>query len=96
MAHFPKPFFRPARRLWYVQLNGKQVNLGADKDAAFTEYHRLMQERLKAQVTPAAQQRLVVVILDEFLDWCEKHRARGHLGALPDRVHFSPAICCRA
>jgi hypothetical protein len=75
MAHFPKPFFRPARQLWYVQRHGKQINLGADKDAAFTEYHRLMQDRSKAPVAPAAEQRLVVVILNEFLDWCEKHRA---------------------
>ena len=61
MAHFPKPFFRAARQLWYVQLNGKQINLGADKDAAFTEYHRLMQDRSKAPVAPASEQRLAVV-----------------------------------
>ena len=34
MAHFPKPFFRPVRNLWYVQIDGRQINLGADKDAA--------------------------------------------------------------
>jgi hypothetical protein len=35
MPHFPKPFFRHDRRLWYVQVNGRQHNLGRDRDAAF-------------------------------------------------------------
>ena len=39
MARFRKPFFRPARGLWYVWHDGRQVNLGADKDAAFTAWH---------------------------------------------------------
>ena len=25
MAHFPKPFFRPKKNRWYVQLDGKQI-----------------------------------------------------------------------
>ena len=32
MAHFPKPFFRPARGLWYVWHDGRQVNLGPAKN----------------------------------------------------------------
>ena len=42
MPHFPKPFYRPKRDLWYVQLNGKQINLGRDKDEAFRRYHQLL------------------------------------------------------
>ena len=42
MPHFPKPFFVKARKLWYVQLGGRQINLGPDRDAAFTRYHELM------------------------------------------------------
>jgi len=26
IAHFPKPFFRPARGLWYVQIDGKRLD----------------------------------------------------------------------
>lgn len=37
MPHFPKPFVRRARGLWYVQLHGKQINLGPDKDEAFRQ-----------------------------------------------------------
>jgi hypothetical protein len=39
MTHFPKPFCRPARSLWYVQIDGKQINLGADKTEAFTSVY---------------------------------------------------------
>lgn len=70
MAHFPKPFFREKRRLWYVQIDGKQLNLGPDKESAFAEYHRLMGEP-KKRVRPEA----VALLIDQFLDWVEKHRA---------------------
>ena len=51
MPLFRKPFFRPSRGLWYVEVTrGKQVNLGKDKDAAFARYHELMGRR----GTPAA------------------------------------------
>src|SRR5437764_599192 len=86
MAHFPKPFFRPARQLWYVQLDGKQVNLGPDKDPAFTTYHRLMQERAEAPKSLKPDQPLVVTLLDEFLDWCEKHRAPDTYRWYKDRL----------
>ena len=33
MPHYPKPFFRRDRGLWYVQLRGRQHNLGANRDA---------------------------------------------------------------
>ncbi len=32
MAHRPKPFFKKSRSAWYVQLNGRQHNLGPDED----------------------------------------------------------------
>ena len=30
MAHYPKPFFKKARGVWYVEINRRQVNLGPD------------------------------------------------------------------
>lgn len=54
MPHFPKPFFRPAKNRWYVQLDGKHVNLGPDRDAAFERCHALMADRAKPQPGPAA------------------------------------------
>lgn len=38
--HVPKPFFRKGRNRWYVQLRGKQINLGPDKEEAFRQYYR--------------------------------------------------------
>lgn len=72
-AKFPKPFFRASRRLWYVQLNGKQLNLGPDRDAAFRKYHELMRRPRSARVSSEA----VAAVVDLFLDWCQKHRAPG-------------------
>ena len=90
MPHFPKPFFRPNRGFWYVQINGKQINLGADEAGAFKAYYGLMKERDispgAAAPSPAANQRLVVVIVDEFLDWCQKHRAPDTYRWYKDRL----------
>ncbi len=69
MPHFPKPLFRADRGLWYVQHGGCQHNLGVERDAAFRRYHELL--RAHEPVTG----RLVVGVIDGFLDWCAKHRA---------------------
>jgi integrase len=70
-AKYPKPFFRPSRRLWYVQLEGKQLNLGPNRDAAFLKYHELMRRPRSARVNSDT----VAAVVDLFLDWCHKHRA---------------------
>lgn len=86
MARFRKPFFRPVRGLWYVWHDGKQVNLGADKDAAFTAWHALRSKPAVPAVTPAKAAKLVVFLVDEFLDWCEKHRAADTYRWYKDRL----------
>lgn len=45
----PKPFFRKFTQTWYLTLNGKQINLGPDEEAAFEKYHELMAGRGLAQ-----------------------------------------------
>jgi len=90
MAHFPKPFFRPARGLWYVQIDGRQHNLGADQTAAFKAYHGLMQQRAEFSTPvkpPSTAPPIVVIIVDEFLDWCEKHRAADTYRWYKDRLN---------
>ena len=42
MPHYPKPFYRKPRRRWYVEIDGKQINLGPDRGEAFRTYHELM------------------------------------------------------
>jgi integrase len=72
MPQFPKPFFRKSRKLWYVQLDGIQHNLGPDQEAAFAAYHDLMrQPREKSPVRSDS----IAGLIDSFLDFTEKHRA---------------------
>src|SRR5271168_4446043 len=87
MAHFPKPFFRSARNAWFVQIGDRQVKLSADKDEAFTRYHEMMAKPSLPPVTQAEAGKLVVVIVDEFLDWCEKHRAPDTYRWYKDRLN---------
>lgn len=80
MAKFPQPFFRPARNLWYVQLNGRQINLGSSKEQAFQHYHTLMatprsKNSDQTVIRGDADCPLVLEIIESFLGWCQKHRA---------------------
>ena len=40
--HVPKPFYRKSRETWYVEIDGRQISLGKDRDAAFQQYHAIM------------------------------------------------------
>ncbi len=77
MAHFPKPFFKQARQLWYVEIDRKQVCLGPEKDEAFLKYHALMQARRRGELSQAVagSNPLFAVLADAFLDWVKKERA---------------------
>ena len=96
MPLFRKPFYRPSRGLWYVEITrGKQINLGKDKDAAFLRYHELMgklaQPGRDSFVPPSPDGPspvLVVVIVDKFLDWCEKNRAADTYRWYRDRLQL--------
>lgn len=71
MKKFPKPWYRPSRGVWYVTIDGKQINLGPDKEAAFQEYKRLLNQPRQCQVPPSS----VAAIVDAFLEWTKQHRA---------------------
>jgi len=73
MPHHPKPFFRPSRQVWYVQINGKQHNLGPDRDEAFRRYHELMRSPPEKRVVRSSGSALT--ILDAFLDWVQKNKS---------------------
>ena len=62
MPRFPKPFFRQSRGLWYVQVGGKQINLGHDRDAAFRQYHALMGTGPRTSATNAARGHATLVV----------------------------------
>ncbi len=94
MPHFPKPFFRPKKNRWYVQLDGKHVNLGPDRDAAFDRYHKIMSEcKQPVPVVVLSSEPLLVEILDAFLDWCLKHRSGRTYEAYKERIEqFLPSL----
>lgn len=71
MPHFPKPFFKKSRGLWYVEIDRKQINLGRDREEAFRRYHELMAEPKRQEV----QSWLVPALVDQFLDWVQRNRS---------------------
>lgn len=87
MPHFPKPFFRPRKNRWYVQLQGKHVNLGSDREEAFRRYHELMAaSKHPLPVLAPATDPLVIEILDAFLDWCLTHREKRTFDSYAERL----------
>jgi len=88
MSHFPKPFFRPKKNRWYVQLDGKQINLGPDEAAAFRRYHEVMSERGKPcpVIVTTKSDPALSVLLDEFLTWCLRHRERRTYDSYLERI----------
>jgi hypothetical protein len=77
MKRVRQPFFRPSRKTWFVQLDGKQINLGPDEDAAWTRYHELMAQRSQKTELPASTIPYVVVILDQYIEWLRNRVAEG-------------------
>jgi integrase len=67
---FPKPWYRPNRGVWYVTIDGRQHNLGPDREEAARRYHELMARPQPKKVAAGS----VVAVIDAFLDWCQKHR----------------------
>ncbi len=60
MPHFPKPFYRKPRCRWYVEIRGKQINLGPDRVGAFQKCHELMASP-EAPVLPSPE------LIEQFL-----------------------------
>jgi len=88
MPHYPEPFYRAPRRLWYVQVDGKQINLGREdhprldsrgqpvaRAEVMEKYHRLMADRGQEAPTPPVDSSLAVVVVDQFLDWVQRRKA---------------------
>jgi integrase len=66
-----KPWWRQDRGAWFVQINRQRFNLGPTKKEAYRRYHELMAQRPQPKLCAGS----VVALLDEFLDWCDKHVA---------------------
>jgi integrase len=66
----PQPFFRAQTRSWYVQIGGRQIPLGRDRQLAWAKYDELMAGGETLSYHVAAAQ-----LLDEFLEHVFKNRA---------------------
>ena len=72
MKRISQPFYRPKKGRWYVQLDGKQINLGADETGAWARYHEIMAERVRNPAPPKIipiKTTIVASVLDAYLDW---------------------------
>lgn len=63
----PQPWFRKQNKTWYVQLNGRQVNLGKVKTEAFAKYHDLIG---RGGRTAKARK-----VLADYYAWLKGHRS---------------------
>jgi len=82
----PKPFFRKFTQTWYLQLGGKQINLGRDKKAAWDEYHDLMtSRRALASVTVSTVQ-----FFESYLEWVQENRAPA---TYDHATHYLTSFC---
>jgi integrase len=86
--HVPKPFYRKARKTWYVQISGRQVSLGQDRTEAFRRYYEIManppEKRLES--VDRGDGLKLCQIFDSFLDWLEKNRSSGTYGCYQYRL----------
>lgn len=73
---YPQPFWREARKAWFVQVGKRQVRLSPDEGEAWKLYHELMARPPESPQLSPLPTGLVVEIIDAFLGWCQDHKAR--------------------
>jgi len=79
MARPRKPWFRKSRESWFVEIDGKQHNLGPDKEEAHRKFHELMAERPAASASGS-----VAELLDAFILYSEETKAPSTVGWYTD------------
>lgn len=72
-----EPFWFTDRGCYYVHHGSKNVRLSPDKDEAWRLWHELMARPPDAEAPPfkPGPETPAVVILDAFLDWCQRNKA---------------------
>ena len=82
MARPNQPWFRESKQTWCVTVDGRKLNLGRDKDAAFRQFYSLMSGQVAAPAVRSGQSSLgpekKEVTVDEL--------AREYLAELQRRV----------
>lgn len=72
----PEPFFRPKKNRWYVEVDGKHVNLGPDEAQARVRWHQVMAGASASPIVPGQQPAGVLAcrVIDLFVGWSHTHR----------------------
>ncbi|MCE9560826.1 MAG: tyrosine-type recombinase/integrase [Planctomycetes bacterium] len=72
----PEPFFRPKKNRWYVEIDGKHVNLGPDESQARIRWHQIMAgtPATPTNINPSPSGVLVCRVIDLFVGWSLTHR----------------------
>jgi len=83
----PKPFFVKKRKTWYVQIDGRQHNLGKDKAEAINLYRELLGNSAKVTAELVKPTATVVELLTEFLAWSERNNGQRNFETL--QYHIS-------
>jgi integrase len=65
-----KPYFKASHGAWYVNIGKRQIRLGADKDEAEKEFHRIM-----AADAPVTTRTTAAQLIDKFLHWTKERKA---------------------
>lgn len=73
MARPSKPFFRKQTKSWYCSIDGRQISLGKDKQAAHSKFHELMANRELV----IGETTTLYELSQVYLDWCETNRKPG-------------------
>ncbi len=73
MARPAKPYLRKQTQSWYCSIDGQQVNLGKDREAAHTKFHDLMANRESIK----GQFQTLYELSQIYLDWCQENRKPG-------------------
>lgn len=77
MARPAKPYLRKQTNSWFCSIDGQQVSLGKDREAAHAKFHELMANR----ETIGGQFQTLYELSQAYLDWCQANRKTGTYAA---------------
>ena len=80
--HVPKPFYRKSRKTWYVQISGRQVNLGQDRTDAFRRHYEIMANPPEKRLDSVdhGEGMKLCQLFDFFLEWLQHNRSFATYG----------------
>ncbi|QDS91625.1 hypothetical protein FF011L_03550 [Roseimaritima multifibrata] len=73
MARPSKPFYRKQTKTWYCSIDGRQIRLGKEKEAADKKFHELMCD----QTSVSAEITTLYDLSQKYLDWVQNNRKQG-------------------